>query len=115
MPRPLTNCESAMKKKSTGGFIRSLSYMTASLVLFVLSFGVSVFLLIRAAGSGGAASAAAGAMGIAALVCSAAGFVIALYGHFIVRIDTKTDWRLGVILNGLLTLFLIFLYFLGIR
>ena len=96
------------------GGLRSLSYMTVAVALFVIAFGLTVFVLLRAVLSGGNAGRLEGICGIAAIVCSAAGFVVPLYGHFIVRMDGKADWRLGVVLNGLLLFFLIFLYFSGI-
>ena len=105
-----------MKKTTNrGGFFRSLSYMTVSAVLFVLALFLTVFLLWTAVSTQGSVGTAEGIMGIAALLFAACGFVVPLYGHFIVRIDSKADWRIGAGLNGLLLLFLVFLYFLGIR
>ena len=89
--------------------------MTASLILFVLSFVLAAVLILRAVLTNGELSSLEGILGIFALVFSAAGFIIPLYGHFIVRIDSRADWRIGAALNGLLMLFLVFLYFLGIR
>ena len=103
-----------MKKRKSGDGLRSLSYMAVSLGLFFLSLAVTVFLLIRSVLTEGNLSKAESILGTAALAASIAGFVIALYGHFIVRIDGKGDWRIGAALNGLMMLFLVFVYFLGV-
>ena len=104
-----------MKKNANGkGGLRSLSYMTVSVGLFVISFVLTAVLIVRSALTAGGLGRVEGILGAVALIASAAGFIVPLYGHFIVRIDGKGDWRVGTALNGLLTLFLIFLYFLGI-
>lgn len=103
-----------MAKKSFREFMRGLSYMQASLSLFVLSLLLSLVLGIRAVISAGRVGYTEGALAFLALVLSIAGFVVPVYGHFIVKNDSRTDWRLGVLLNGLLMLFLTFIYFLGI-
>ena len=101
-------------KKQKSGFLRSMSYMTASVGLFILSLGLTVFLIVRAVLTEGAISRTEGILGTVALIASAAVFIIPLYGHFIVRMDGKADWRVGAALNGIMMLLLIFLYFLGI-
>lgn len=111
----LTNCEADMKKGKSGGILRSMSYMTASLILFIAAVVITAYLMIRAVVSGGSLTALEGILGIIALLFSVSGFVVPLYGHFIVRIDSKADWRIGAALNGILMLFLVFLYFLGIQ
>ncbi len=103
------------KTQNSGGFFRSLSYMTVSLILFALSFILTAVLIVRAALTNGRITAAEGILGITALICSVLGFIVPLYGHFIVRIDSKADWRIGAAANGLLMLILVFLYFLGVR
>ena len=102
-----------MKDRKRGG-LRSLSYMTVSVSLFVLSLCLTVFLIVRSAFTAGGLGKTEGVLGAVALLASAAGWIVPLYGHFIVRIDGKGDWRIGTLLNGMLTLFLVFLYFLGI-
>ena len=102
-----------MKDRKRGGF-RSLSYMTVSLGLFAISLGLTVFLIVRSVLTEGGLGRTEGILGAAALLASAAGWIIPLYGHFIVRMDGKADWRIGTLLNGLLMLILVFLYFLGI-
>lgn len=104
-----------MKKQKSGAILRSMSYMTASLILFVAAFAISVYLIVRSVVTGGSITAFEGILGIFALLFSISGFIVPLYGHFIVRIDSKADWRIGAALNGLLMLFLVFLYFLGIQ
>ena len=102
------------KKPGEKGGIRSLSYMTVSVSLFVLSLVLTAVLIVRSAMTAGELGKAGGILGTVALAAAAAGFVVPLYGHFIVRMDGRGDWRIGTVLNGLLTLFLVFLYFLGI-
>lgn len=94
--------------------LRSLSYMTVSLGLFFLSLILSAVLIVRAVLTDGGLGRADAVLGTLALAAVIAGFIVPLYGHFIVRIDGKANWRLGVLLNGVLMLFLVFLYFLGI-
>ncbi|MBQ5953245.1 MAG: hypothetical protein IJL47_04295 [Lachnospiraceae bacterium] len=100
--------------KKIGEFFRSLSYMTAAVLLFLAAFGLTVFVFVRAVTTGGNIGRLESALCLLSLIFAAAGVVIPLYGHFIVRVDGKADWRVGVAMNGLLLLALIFLYFLGI-
>ena len=86
--------------------LRSLSYMTVSLGLFFLSLILSAVLIVRAVLTDGGLGSADAVLGTLALAAVIAGFIV--------RIDGKADWRLGVLLNGVLMLFLVFLYFLGI-
>ena len=102
-----------MKVRKRGG-LRSLSYMTVSVSLFILSLVLTAVLIVRSALTAGGLGRTEAVLGAAALLASAAGWIIPLYGHFIVRIDGKGDWRVGTVMNGILMLFLIFLYFLGI-
>ena len=104
-----------MKKNTKQkGSLRSLSYMTVSVSLFILSLVLTVLLIIRTAVTAGGLGRTESILGAAALIASIAGWIIPLYGHFIVRMDGKGDWRVGTVMNGILMLFLIFLYFLGI-
>ena len=102
------------KNRREKGGVRSLSYMTVSVALFVLGFVITAVLLVLSAVTAGGLGRISGILGTVALAAAAAGFTVPLYGHFIVRMDGKGDWRVGTVLNGLLTLFLVFLYFLGI-
>ena len=103
-----------MKKNKTRGLLRSVSYMSASIGLFLFGLALLIYLLIRSIMTAGALGKAESSLGVIALIAGIAGYVIALYGHFIVRVESKGDWRIGAALNGVLTLLLIFLYFLGI-
>ena len=104
-----------MKKNKSGkGGLRSLSYMTVSISLFCLSLVLTAVLMVRSALTAGGLGRTEGILGTVALIASVVGFIVPLYGHFIVRMDGKGDWRVGTLLNGILMLFLIFLYFLGI-
>lgn len=88
--------------------------MQVSLLLFGLAFLTGLVLFIRAVGSDGDLSIGEGILGILALVMSIAGFGIPLYGHFIVRAESRIDYRTGLILNGILMLIYFFFYFLGL-
>ena len=94
--------------------IASPTHMQLSLFCFVLALGLSLFLWIRSVTSRGSLSVFEGALGVAAALFSAAGFVIPLYGHFIVGAAEKKDYRRGLALNGVLFLLLVFFYFLGL-
>ena len=91
-----------------------MTYMTASMILFAVSLVLTVFLIIRSVMTAGSLGKTESILGAAALLASAAGWIIPLYGHFIVRMDGKADWRAGTLLNGTLMLLLVFFYFLGI-
>ena len=102
------------KNRREKGGVRSLSYMTVSVALFILGLVITAALLVRSAVTDGGLGRISGILGTVALAAAIAGFAVPLYGHFIVRMDGKGDWRVGTVLNGLLMLFLVFLYFLGI-
>lgn len=103
-----------MKIKSLKRIWHSITYMQVSLLLFAVSCLISLILFIQAIRSGGNLSAAGGALGILALCLSIAGFAVPLYGRFIVHAEVRTDYRIGLLLNGVLMLILFFFYFLGL-
>ena len=103
-----------MEKKGFIGRLRSVNYMQASLGLFGLSLLLTLVLSVRAVMTNGGLTILEGFLGILALLLSGAGLVIALYGRFILKEKRKPDFRLGLLLNLLLMLCLVFLYFLGL-
>lgn len=102
-----------MKRRRLGDLIRSISYMQTSLALFGVSLVITLYLLIRAVISNGALGLRDGLMGVIALIFTVIGFWVPLYGHYIVKEKAGTDFRLGLILNAGLMIFLFFFYFLG--
>ena len=103
-----------MKKLSVKKILRAVTYMQVSLLLFILAFLIAAVLFVRAVVSGGTLGSADGILGMLALVFSIAGFITPLYGRFVVHAEAKPDYRLGLILNGVLMLILFFFYFLGL-
>ena len=103
-----------MKKLSVKKILRSVTYMQVSFLLFILSFLISAVLFVRAVVSGGALGSVDGILGMLALVLSIIGFITTLYGRFVVRAEAKPDYRLGLLLNGILMLVLFFFYFLDL-
>ena len=104
-----------MKKKTLLDRLKSLHYMQVSLGLFSLALLLSLGLLVHSAVSGGSLLLWEGLLGIVALVSSLIGLLVALYGHYIVRSESRVNFRLGVICNTVLLLWLVFLYFLGMQ
>ena len=103
-----------MKKKRLKRILSQVTYMQLSLILFLVSLLITAVLGIRAVARGGNLSFWEGLFGIAALLLSIAGFAAPLYGRFVVRAEAKQDYRIGLILNGVLMLLLFFFYFLGL-
>lgn len=103
-----------MKKIRLKRLIRSVTYMQVSLLLFFVSLCISLILCIRAVTSGGNLKSWEGLLGMLALVLSILGFITPLYGHYVVHAQNKLDFRLGLLLNGVLMLILFFFYFLGL-
>lgn len=94
--------------------VKAPTHMQLSVLCFILSLGLSIFLWIRAVLSRGNLTTLDGGLGIAAALIAAAGFMVPLYGHYIVGAAEKTDYRWGLALNGFLFLILVFFYFLGL-
>ena len=103
-----------MEKKGLLKKLKSVTYMQASLGLFAVSLILALVLSVRAVVTNGGLTLLEGFLGIVALILSAAGLLVALYGRFILKEKIRPDFRLGVLLNGLLMFWLVFLYFLGI-
>ena len=103
-----------MEKKGLLKKLKSVTYMQASLGLFAVSLILTLVLSVRAVVTNGGLTLLEGFLGIVALILSAAGLLVALYGRFILKEKIRPDFRLGVLLNGLLMFWLVFLYFLGI-
>ena len=103
-----------MKKIRLKKLVHAVTYMQVSLLLFILSLIISLALGIRAVTSGGNLEAWEGLLGIVALIFSVLGFITPLYGRFTVHAQTRLDYRIGLVLNGILMLILFFFYFLGL-
>ncbi len=103
-----------MEKKGLLKKLKSVTYMQASLGLFAVSLILTLVLSVRAVVTNGGLTLLEGFLGIVALLLSAAGLLVTLYGRFILKEKIRPDFRLGVLLNGLLMFWLVFLYFLGI-
>ena len=94
--------------------LRSVSYMQLSLTLLGIELVLLVWLFVSAVRTNGQLTLLQGALGIVCLALSVIGVIAPLYGHFIVGTDGKISWKVGVITQGILLLFLVYLYFLGI-
>ena len=103
-----------MEKEGLLKKLRSVTYMQASLGLFGVSLILTLVLSVKAVATNGGLTLLDGFLGILALLMSAAGLMVALYGRFLLREKIRPDFRIGVLLNALLMLWLVFLYFLGI-
>ena len=103
-----------MKRKEIAGKVRSVTYMQTSLGLFVLCLILLIVLFIRSVTSGGQLSWWEGLLGFAGMLLSLAGFLVPLYGKYVVKGKDRPDFRLGLALNGALFLVYVFFYFLGI-
>ena len=88
--------------------------MAASVGLFAAAFLISIAVFLHAVLTGGAVSFTEGIAAFFSMLMCAGGFFIALYGRFIVKAESRLDYRLGLALNGIWLLLLVFLYFLGI-
>ena len=98
-----------MKKK-----LPAPGFMVISLGLFGVSLLTSLVIGIRAVSSNGTISYGEGIAVFACLLLCLAGFLITLYGHYVVKAESRLNFRLGLFTNGGLLLVLLFLYFLGI-
>nr|MBQ6242720.1 hypothetical protein [Lachnospiraceae bacterium] len=103
-----------MKRKELGGKIKTLTYMQTSLGLFGLCLILLIVLFVRSVTSGGGLTWWEGLLGFIGMLLSLAGFLIPLYGKYVVKGKDRPDFRLGLALNGMLFLVYVFFYFLGI-
>ena len=103
-------------KEPTGlrKLLRKITYMQLSLSLLVVELGLLIWLFILAVKTNGELSLLQGSIGILCLIFSVIGAIAPLYGHFIVQKNSRISWKVGVILQGIVLLFLVYLYFLGI-
>ena len=91
-----------------------ITYMQSSLGIFVLGLILFIALFIHALLSGGGLRLWEGLLGFAGMLLALLGFLLPLYGKFVVGTRDKPDYRLGMLLNGPLFLLYVFFYFLGI-
>ncbi len=103
-----------MDKKRLKNKLDSITYMQASLGLFVLSLLLTLYLFIKAISGNGNLGLRDALLGMVALLASLTGFGLPLYGRYILKGQARPDYRLGLLLNGAMMLILIFFYFLGI-
>ena len=103
-----------MKEDTIRNRLRRITYMQTSLGLFVISLVTVLVLWIRSVTTNGSLTLFEGFLGILALVFCLIGFAVPLYGRFVVKAPSRPDYRIGLLLNGILALVLLFLYILGI-
>ena len=103
-----------MKGGKFGQKLKSVSYMHASLGIFVFCLILLLLLLILSVLSRGGLLSWQGILGFFGMLLSLGGFLLPLYGKFIVRTKDKPDYRLGLLLNGGLFRLYLFFYFLGV-
>ncbi|MBO4838763.1 MAG: hypothetical protein J5493_05270 [Lachnospiraceae bacterium] len=103
-----------MKRKEIKEKIGTLTYMQTSLGLFGLCLVLLIVLFVRSVVSGGGLARWEGILGVAGLLLSLTGFLVPLYGKYVVRTKDRPDFRLGLLLNGILFLIYVFFYFLGV-
>lgn len=102
-----------MKKKWREKLHR-ISYMQSAIGLFVLSLLVLLALFVLALLSSGGLKLWAGLIAFLGMLMALAGFILPLYGKYVVGSRDKPDYRWGMLLNGPLFLLYVFFYFLGI-
>ena len=103
-----------MKRRELNEKIGAVTYMQTSLGLFGLCLILLIVLFVRTVTSGGGLAPWEGVLGFAGMVLSLAGFLIPLYGKYVVKGKDRPDFRLGLLLNGILFLVYVFFYFLGV-
>ena len=102
------------RKKTLSQRMANVTYMQASLTLFGLSlvpFGVGLWRAVATAGTAGVLIALPG---FSSFFAALAGFLVTIYGHFVVRIEGKIKWIAGITANGMMLVILVLLYLAGL-
>ena len=102
------------KRKTLGQRLSSMSYMQASLAFFGAGFLALVFCLWRAVASRGTSGMVVALAGIFAFIMAVVGLIITLYGHFVVKMEGKIKWTIGLGTNGVLAALMLLLYLSGL-
>ena len=102
------------KRKTLKEWLQARTYMQVALTLFTIS--VLLFLLclwqsVATAGNIGIGIALAGILSFAFAV---GGVGVTLFGHFVVRMEGKLRWYVGLITNGAVAVIMLLLYISGI-
>ena len=103
-----------LKKKKGKELLQSITYMQAAVALFGLEVFLLTALLAACVRSGGAIGLGGALLGMLIWLMSLAGIGITLFGHFRVRMDGKWPWRIGVQLNGIVTVIMTAFYVIGL-
>ncbi len=124
--RPLTNTMSSTgrarrsrglhrkKRKTLRQRLQAMSYMQASLSFFAAGLLALAFCLWRAVSSRGGSGLVVALVGILAFILAIVGIGVTLYGHFVVKMEGKVKWGVGIAANGVLAAFLLLLYLSGL-
>ncbi len=102
------------KKPSLRERLQKLSYGSVSMGLFVLAALLFTACIVLSVIQAGKAGLYIGIMGLAAFAASLIGTLVALYGHFAVRIEGRIHWLAALIPNAALALILAALYITGL-
>ena len=78
---------------------RSVTYRQASFALLVPQAVIFLYLLVKSIVTGGSLTVWEGGLGVLGLLLSLIGIGIPLYGHFVVRIDSRGSWKVPFFLH----------------
>lgn len=93
--------------------LKSLTYMRTALLLLTVSvffFAVGIAISVIMGGQG---AAFIGIFGIISFFVAIAGVCVTLYGHFVVQIEGRFSWLVGLLPNAGMALFMLILYVSG--
>jgi len=106
--------EDLEQPSSIGGKINAMTYIDIAVIIAGVSLLFVIATIWVSIVTGGNVPIGIGILGFFAFLLSMCGVAITIYGHFEIRIEGKIPWLAGIISNGVIALFLMVLYIIGL-
>ena len=102
------------KRKTVKEWLQARTYMQVALTLFTISVLLFLLCLWQSIVTAGNIGVGIALTGVLSLALAIGGVGVTLFGHFVVRMEGKLRWYVGLITNGVMMAILLLLYFSGI-
>ena len=103
-----------IEKKTLSERMRDITFMQMAMFFFGLQVAILIFAVAWSAVTGGNAPWGVGLLGYLNTFLGIGGIAVTTYGHFVVGAESKTDWKMGILLNFISIMVMITFFLMGL-
>ncbi len=103
-----------IEKKTISERMRDITFMQMAMFLFWMQVAIAVLAILWSVLTGGNAPWGVGLLGYLNIILGIGGIAVTAYGHFVVGAESKTDWKMGILLNFISIMVMITFFLMGL-